>query len=60
MFLQKPMKAEISASVTCLLNQVFQKKCNMLVLYFQMSLFNRKCHCFSRNMELSNIVMKLQ
>lgn len=60
MFLQKPMKSKIYVSVICSLNQIFQKKCNKLVLNFQMSLFNRKCHLFSRNMELTSSIMKLQ
>lgn len=60
MLLPKPTESEISVSVTCLPNQIFQRKGNMFGLYFQMSLFNRKCHLFSRNMELNNIIMKLQ
>jgi len=60
MLLAKPAESEISVCVTCLQNQIFQRKGNMFGLYFQMSLFNRKCHLFSRNMELNNIIMKLQ
>lgn len=54
------MKFKIYVSVICSLSQIFQKKCTMLVLNFQMSVFSRKCHIFSRNMELNNSIMNLQ